>query len=223
MAELFDPASNTFAQPSMMPIAQRMAGASYTLPNKQIVIVGGRQLSSTSSVLQAEKYIRTNNLPIANAGEDRIVYSGTATSATVTLDGSASFDPDGETLTYTWTGTFGTATGATPSVTLPEGIHPTILTVKDSANQSTSATVLIAVVPGVDASTYANIQAQVQNLTNQVNSLNALVQQLTARNAALLTAIQALGTGFDQIKALANSIIGVCDQNKKTISDTVGN
>ena len=41
-----------------------------------------------------------NNAPTANAGEDQTVNANT----TVTLDGTASSDPDGDALTYAWTG-----------------------------------------------------------------------------------------------------------------------
>ena len=223
MAELFDPTTNTFTPPPAMPSVARTAGASYSLPNRQILIVGGRQLSSSASATQAERYVRANSLPVANAGEDRVIYCGTASQAIVTLDGSASFDADGDPLTYTWAGPFETVTGIAPNVTLSQGIHPVVLTVRDSANQSATATILVAVVPGVDSATYANIQAQVQSLTNEVNSLNVLVQQLTTRNAALQAALQSVSGGVDQIKILANSIIGVCDQNKTTITNTAGN
>ena len=44
-----------------------------------------------------------NYIPVANAGPDQTVYANSNCTAQVTLDGSASYDPDGDQLTYTWT------------------------------------------------------------------------------------------------------------------------
>ena len=44
-----------------------------------------------------------NNAPIANAGPDQTPTHP----ITITLDGSASSDPDGDTLTFSWTQTSG--------------------------------------------------------------------------------------------------------------------
>ena len=62
----------------------------------------------------------TNRPPVANAA-DRPSPAGAGCLAAVALDGRASSDPDGDGLTYTWTGAFGSASGATPSVSLPPG------------------------------------------------------------------------------------------------------
>jgi hypothetical protein len=64
----------------------------------------------------------------------------------VTLNGSDSFDPDGDALTFTWTGPFGTVTGRTPTVTLPDGTSTVTLTVTDELGASASDTVVISVV-----------------------------------------------------------------------------
>src|SRR6187397_480157 len=54
----------------------------------------------------------TNTAPIANAGSNQTVTSG----VTVTLNGTASSDPDGTIASYAWTQTAGT-----PTVTLASG------------------------------------------------------------------------------------------------------
>ncbi len=58
-----------------------------------------------------------NNPPVANAGEDQIVEEGTI----VQLDGSNSFDPDGDELTFLWS--------APPEIELsnPNIINPTFI------------------------------------------------------------------------------------------------
>ena len=57
-----------------------------------------------------------NDAPTAHAGDDATVAEG----APVTLDGSGSTDPEGENLTYAWSGSNGaTLTGETPSFTAP--------------------------------------------------------------------------------------------------------
>src|SRR5207244_4444409 len=57
--------------------------------------------------------------PVADAGPDQL-----AAHSPVTLDGSGSFDADGDSLTYVWTeGSTPIATGATPTVALGLGTH----------------------------------------------------------------------------------------------------
>ncbi len=88
-----------------------------------------------------------NQPPVAHAGPDQTVPTGITTcSAGVTLDGSGSTDPDGDPLTYSWTGTFGTTTGVSPMVTLAPGDHEITLTVEDGKGGSSTDTVLISVV-----------------------------------------------------------------------------
>ncbi len=74
-----------------------------------------------------------NSPPVADAGPDQVV-GAIARATDVMLDGSASTDPDGDRLTFTWTGGFagGTATGPVPTVTFTGlGSYDVTLTVSD--------------------------------------------------------------------------------------------
>ncbi|MFC1563511.1 PKD domain-containing protein [candidate division KSB1 bacterium] len=85
-----------------------------------------------------------NSAPAANAGED-VTISRTGELTEVQLDGSASSDPEGDPLTYTWTGPFGTTTGAAPAVQLPIGTHTITLIVNDGAEDSEPDNVIITI------------------------------------------------------------------------------
>ena len=88
--------------------------------------------------------ITVNQAPVANAGSAQTVNVNLG-SAIVTLDGSGSSDPDGDPLTFTWTGPFGTVGGVSPTVTLPGGVHTITLTVDDGRGGVDTDTVTVAV------------------------------------------------------------------------------
>ena len=96
-----------------------------------------------------------NQPPVANAGPSQVVEQQGASGSNVTMNGTGSSDPDGDSLTYSWTGPFGTATGATPTVLIPAGTHTVSLTVNDgtvdSSSASTSTTVRDTIAPVVTA------------------------------------------------------------------------
>ncbi len=88
-----------------------------------------------------------NQSPVADAGPDQTVAQ-TAGGTAVTLDGTGSTDPDGDTLTYFWSGPFngGTMISATPTVTFPAaGAHEVLLQVDDGNGGTDSDTVTITV------------------------------------------------------------------------------
>jgi len=102
---------------------------------------GGAQGSATVAITVQQG----NRPPIANAGADQ---TNRDPGATITLNGTASLDPDGGTLTYQWTQTAGTAvtlTGAntaTPSFVTPLRITATYtftLAVTDNGSPAASA------------------------------------------------------------------------------------
>lgn len=90
-----------------------------------------------------------NNPPDADAGPDQTVVATSPAGADVTLDGSGSSDPDEDSLSYTWTGPFGTVSGVGPTVALGIGVHVIAL----EANDGNGATDEDEVVVTVEAST----------------------------------------------------------------------
>jgi len=88
-----------------------------------------------------------NRPPVANAGADQTAECAGG-EGTVTLVGSASNDPDGDTpLTYEWSeGGSPLGTGETLAVTLPLGSHTVTLKVTDPAGDSSEDTVVVNVV-----------------------------------------------------------------------------
>ncbi len=93
--------------------------------------------------------IFVNRRPVADAGADQfLVDSDDSGDESVTLDGSASFDPDGTITTYLWSLNDVTlASGPTPVavVTLPIGLHVVTLFVTDNRGSTTSDDVLISI------------------------------------------------------------------------------
>jgi hypothetical protein len=87
-----------------------------------------------------------NRPPVANAGPNQTVEMTSCNGANVTLDGSASADPDDDLLTYTWTKNGAViATGVTPTVMLASGTHTISLTVDDGNGGTATATVSVTV------------------------------------------------------------------------------
>lgn len=82
--------------------------------------------------------------PVVDAGLAQTVPCGADCAAPVMLSGTAS-DPNNDALTLTWTWAGGTASGATPTVTLPHGVHVITLTAVDPDGAAASDTVTITV------------------------------------------------------------------------------
>jgi hypothetical protein len=93
--------------------------------------------------------------PIMTAGPDRTVECSSHAGASVPMQGAIFFEPQ-DPLTYTWTGPFGSATGLTPTVTVPLGAHELTFTISDgtrSASDTTTITVLDTAAPVVSSFT----------------------------------------------------------------------
>jgi hypothetical protein len=143
----------------------------------------------------------TNRTPTANAGSDQTVTQG----ATVTLDGSASSDPDGDAITYAWTQVSGTAvtlsdaTADRPTFTAPTGGTTDEqlvfqLVTNDGNVNSTADTVTVTVQPA--AQTCVNI-ASLATVT--ASSDTPLYQQTAAKPSTVRpTAIPVTTRGSGQ-------------------------
>ncbi|HEX7183446.1 MAG TPA: PKD domain-containing protein, partial [Thermoanaerobaculia bacterium] len=101
---------------------------------------------NTSEFSWAEEVVGGNEPPVADAGDDQTAAVDESCQASIFLDGSGSSDPDGDALTYTWTGPFGTASGETATVTLTPGVHTITLTVDDGQGGTDSDEVVVTVV-----------------------------------------------------------------------------
>ena len=117
-------------------------GTAYTIEVRAVNVVGDGTAAQAGPVTP-------NRLPIADAGPDQTVATGSA----VTLTASGSSDPDEDTLTYSWTQTEGTTvtlsstTAASPTFTAPSSATTLTfsVTVTDthSANASDEVTITV--------------------------------------------------------------------------------
>ena len=94
--------------------------AEYLDSNTAIPITAPTYSANESAIVKLSVSAEVNQAPLANAGTDQSVNEG----AFVTLDGSASKDPDLNPLTYSWTApagiTLSSTTASKPTFTAPE-------------------------------------------------------------------------------------------------------
>jgi len=99
--------------------------------------------ANVSSFSLFAPFERVNRAPVANAGPDRHVECDAQ--RPVTLDGSASSDPDGDPLSYEWKDASGAVLGTASilSLVMPPGAHTFTLTVRDPDGLTSSDDVVI--------------------------------------------------------------------------------
>ena len=85
----------------------------------------------------------SNQAPVADAGTDQSFTCEVGPTVNVSLDGSASSDPDGDALTYSWSdGTLEVSTAASFTKPLVGGTHAFTLTVSDGQATATDEVIV---------------------------------------------------------------------------------
>ncbi len=96
-----------------------------------------------SQLLSSNALLQVNRPPVADASATRTpLIASDGMTARVILDGSRSYDPDGDALQYLWfinNSSNTLATGVVAIVTLPIGAHPVTLVVSDGMAQDTNS------------------------------------------------------------------------------------
>ena len=153
-----------------------------------------------------------NQPPVADAGADQLLECTGHSCASATLNGSASSDPDGDTLSYVWTDQTGKVVGTTAMapVNVTLGIHAFMLTVTDPGGLSSTATTHVTVrdttPPALQVSlspsyltppNHKLVQVTAQVQASDVCDANPTVQlvSITSSDAVDADDIQAVGGG----------------------------
>ena len=116
----------------------------------QSLEVSMTELSDDEDILETlSRSASSINLPpVADAGDDITVISNEDLKADVILDGSKSYDPDGEIVSWSWISDTGRVLGDAPviKVRLPRGVHSFSLSVVDNRGAKSISKMTVRVV-----------------------------------------------------------------------------
>jgi hypothetical protein len=150
-----------------------------------------------------------NHFPVANAGEDQIVYASHAGIAEVTLDGTNSYDDEGQSLTYKWSWTVDSNTydinGVSPTIELPLGEHIIKLTVNDGLDDSEPDQVVITVAMQMQSLLIVPREINRQSENKTILALVRLPKGVTKEQVNMEKPLQFFPGG---IEALSQHVIG---------------
>jgi hypothetical protein len=108
------------------------------------------ELSEGEDILEAlaSSASSINLPPVADAGDDITIVSNEDSKADVILDGSRSYDPDGEIVSWSWISETGRILGEAPiiKVRLIQGTHSFSLSVIDNKGAKSSSKMTVRVV-----------------------------------------------------------------------------
>ncbi len=177
--------------------------ATLVLTNIQFAQAGTYSVRVTNAfgvVVSSNAVLTVNRLPVADASATQpLAIAPLHCDAKVALDGSRSFDPDGNPLQYTWFKTGAAvplATGMVAVVSLPPGMNTLALTVDDGLATNTQVfTVEVLTLTGA-----------VERLIALVNSQAPKPQPLIATLSAALASINrdAPTPAINQLEAFQN-------------------
>jgi hypothetical protein len=120
--------------------------------------------------------MRVNHPPLANAGASQTLECAGRSGTLVSLNGSASSDPDGDVLSYAWTDELNNPLGTTAiaQVNVACGTHTFTLTVTDPGKLSSSATTSVSIQdttpPALSISLSPNVLSSRHHRLVQVNA-----------------------------------------------------
>lgn len=152
----FDPATETFENlgDSPMPTAIPMSAFADLEGGRTLYFGFARPgyVWGASGTIVGEVWqltpMTSNEDPVADAGVDQQLTADAACRTTAHLDGSASFDPDGDALAFRWTTPAGSFESAAVDVVLALGDHGMQLQVTDGKGGSDTDEVAVRVVDG---------------------------------------------------------------------------